>query len=161
MAPPRLRPQQEAVCECCQVVFTRRYINKKNQPRFCSRACSWAGIRGAAHGRWEGGMSPDRFWGTVHKATPDECWPWRGIIDSKGYGVFTAEQRKYGAHRIAYTLAKGPIPEGLLVRHTCDNPPCCNPAHLLVGTQKDNIADCIARGRFKGGSKPAKKREDA
>ena len=53
----------------------------------------------------------------------------------------------FSAHRLAWEAANGPIPAGLLVLHHCDNPPCCNPAHLYVGTAKDNARDCKARGR--------------
>lgn len=58
------------------------------------------------------------------------------------------------AHRFAFTLAAGPIPGGLVVRHTCDNPPCCNPTHLVLGTQGDNIGDMRKRGRASGGATP-------
>lgn len=66
-----------------------------------------------------------------------------------GYGRFQYEGRLLkSAHRVAYELAVGPIPVGLLVRHTCDNPPCCNPAHLELGTNADNASDRDTRGRL-------------
>lgn len=77
---------------------------------------------------------------------PDECWPWRGGRNSDGYGVFRAGRRLLLAHRIAYALAHG-APGRRVVRHECDNPSCVNPAHLLAGTQRDNVRDMIARGR--------------
>lgn len=91
-----------------------------------------------------------RFWAMVDtSAGPDECWPWIGYLAPNGYGRFTVatDQRARKAHRVAYELAVGPIPDGLLVRHSCDNPPCCNPTHLSVGTQVDNMRDARDRGR--------------
>lgn len=83
----------------------------------------------------------------VHPGEPNECWPWLGPRHRRGYGAARIGGRQYGAHRVAYELAKGPIPSGLLVRHACDNPPCCNPAHLLVGTNQDNTDDRVNRNR--------------
>lgn len=82
-------------------------------------------------------------------AGPDACWPWTGSRLYAGYGKFEHLGKTLSAHRTAYELAYGPIPNKLLVLHTCDNPPCCNPAHLKLGTQKDNIADMHAKGRAK------------
>ena len=79
---------------------------------------------------------------------PSECWPWQGVRTKRqGYGVVNVEGRQVKAHRLAYEFAKGPIPSGQIVRHACDNPPCCNPAHLLVGTHGDNARDKAERGR--------------
>lgn len=79
----------------------------------------------------------------------DECWVWTGAVDpDDGYGVMGWEGRNLRPHRVAWELANGRrIPSGLVVRHRCDNPPCCNPRHLLIGTQADNIADAVARDR--------------
>lgn len=84
-----------------------------------------------------------KFWSKVQIGQPDQCWPWIGA-KSNGYGIF----EKIKTHRIAYMLAKGPIPVGLMVRHTCDNRPCCNPAHLLTGTNADNHRDACERRRW-------------
>lgn len=87
---------------------------------------------------------------------PSACWPWTGLR-TKGYGRFKfGDKARIYAHRFAYELANGPIPRDqgeILVMHTCDNPPCCNPAHLRIGTDRDNIHDCIAKGRFSRGKK--------
>ena len=85
-------------------------------------------------------------------APPWLCWPWRGALHRNLYGKLGASGAGTGtllAHRVAYELYIGPIPEGLHVRHTCDNPPCCNPDHLRVGTQRDNYDDAVSRGRTK------------
>lgn len=79
----------------------------------------------------------------------DECWPWKGgVFQKDGYGRVAFLEIEDGAHRIAYMEHVGPIPDGLVVRHSCDNPICCNyKTHLLLGTPKDNKTDSIVRGR--------------
>lgn len=79
---------------------------------------------------------------------PDECWPWTGSTDGEGYGLIAVNGRSRRANRVAWSQHNGPIPTGAVIRHTCDNPPCVNPAHLLMGTQADNIADAIERKRW-------------
>jgi hypothetical protein len=82
------------------------------------------------------------------------CREWSAGRFKKGYGMFNAGRWPDGrqdtryAHRVVWELIHGPIPEGLVVRHSCDNPPCCNPAHLLIGTQSDNLMDASVRGRL-------------
>lgn len=75
------------------------------------------------------------------------CIEWTGHRCSQGYGRIQVNHKDMRTHRLAYELAYGPIPEGLVVRHKCDNPPCINPSHLEIGTQKDNIRDRDERGR--------------
>ena len=75
------------------------------------------------------------------------CWNWTGS-KRNGYGLINRGNKTLSAHRVAYTAFKGEeIPAGMVVRHTCDNPSCINPAHLVLGTQAENIADRDARGR--------------
>lgn len=89
----------------------------------------------------------ERFWTKVKKT--DGCWEWqRCLIGSMGYGSFWDGERKWVAHRYSYTLHNGPIPEGMCVCHTCDNPKCVNPAHLWIGTKADNNRDKIQKGRY-------------
>lgn len=95
----------------------------------------------------------ERFWVKVDKTGgPDSCWPWTAARHYKGYGQFTwrvsygvFEERS--AHRTAWELAHGPVLDGLHVLHRCDNPPCCNPAHLWLGTNAENNADMMRKGR--------------
>lgn len=100
-----------------------------------------------------------KFWTRIAGGQDVECWEWQGRKNQKGYGRFGRDM----AHRVAYELTKGPIPEGLIIRHRCDNPACCNPKHLLVGTHSDNSQDALERGRFAIGHRHghAKLNEDA
>lgn len=69
------------------------------------------------------------------------CWIWEKMVTKKGYGTVTYHQKHMRAHRVAYILFRGEIPEGMLVCHKCDNPSCCNPSHLFLGTNADNMKD--------------------
>jgi hypothetical protein len=91
----------------------------------------------------------NRFWAKISVRGPDECWPWKGHLNKDGYGTFRTNKprRKVYAHRVAYEIEHGESPAGMLVRHSCDNPPCCNARHLLAGTHQDNSDDKISRGR--------------
>lgn len=93
-----------------------------------------------------------RFWSKVERGA--ECWLWRAAVDKDGYGKFQLTTRSrpkqihVRAHRLAWALANGKMPpSGLVVMHACDNPRCVNPAHLSLGTQSENRADCTHKGR--------------
>lgn len=92
-----------------------------------------------------------RFWEKVDQGEADECWPWTASTDRYGYGQFHVDGRSLRAHRVSYELANGAIPEGRLVMHTCDNPPCVNPAHLVLGTAAENMQDKVRKGRQSNG----------
>lgn len=79
----------------------------------------------------------------------DGCWEWIGTKNNAGYGSFRMNSSKptEGAHRISYKIANGTIGDGLFVLHKCDNKKCVNPSHLFLGSQKDNVRDCINKGR--------------
>lgn len=89
----------------------------------------------------------ERFWTKVQLKGTDECWPWIGER-FRGYGTFRLDSgKRIAAHRYSYTCLIGPIPKGLLACHHCDNPPCCNPRHIFLGTTLDNVRDKIHKGR--------------
>ena len=79
------------------------------------------------------------------KGSTDGCWEWLGA-KSNEYGIFWLNKNQL-AHRVSYELFNGPVPEGIQVLHKCDNHSCINPNHLFLGTQKDNIQDCLKKGR--------------
>lgn len=88
------------------------------------------------------------FWSLVARGGEQDCWEWQGLRHYKGYGeIAVARRRHEKAHRVAWTLTHGPIPEGLCVLHRCDNPPCCNSAHLRLGTNLENVEDAVTKGR--------------
>lgn len=102
------------------------------------------------------------FWDKVDdSAGPEACWPWRAALAVNGYGVYGVlrkvdgkwRNRQHKAHRLAWSLVNGLIPDGDMIRHSCDNPPCCNPAHLLIGSGNDNVADKVSRYRQSRGEK--------
>jgi len=93
--------------------------------------------------------TPASFWADVDRSGGlDACWPWaRKSRLPKGYGLVGYRRARWQSHRLAYFLATGHHPGKLCVMHHCDNPPCCNPAHLSLGTVRDNTLDMISKGR--------------
>lgn len=129
-------------CERCSAIFLGApYARKPGAPpqRFCSRAC-----------RYEGPITDlaVRFWAGVDRSSSDGCWPWqRARRNSQGHGGVWDGKRWTHAHRVAYALTNGPIPDGMEVCHRCDNPPCCRPDHLFLGTHAENMDDMKAKRR--------------
>jgi hypothetical protein len=91
----------------------------------------------------------DRFWAKVDKSHESGCWLWIASLTTSGYGQFkvVASDPPVRAHRYAYELVVGPVPDGMVVCHSCDVPRCVNPSHLWVGTHGDNMRDMSTKGR--------------
>lgn len=166
------QPMAERVCGRCGVTFTTPlYRVGDNRGRYCSMACRYPArvprtcarcgrTFQARPNQVQVGRAlycsraclhkplsevGERFWPRVDRS--GDCWPWTGPCNLTGHGRTHIGKKHHAAHRLAWELTHGPIPAGLVVRHTCDNPPCCNPAHLLLGTVKDNSRDMSERGR--------------
>lgn len=90
-----------------------------------------------------------KFWSRVNVLDEDDCWEWTAHRVNGLYGQFwTENQTKRGAHVVAFEYAnRTEVPDGIFTCHTCDNPACCNPKHLFLGTPKDNNDDKLAKGR--------------
>ncbi len=98
-------------------------------------------------------VTVEGFWARVDRSGGDAaCWVWQGPKDNDGYGIISKANpfKEIRSHRLAWCFERGPVPAGLCVLHNCpagDNPACCNPAHLWLGTNRDNQLDKVAKGR--------------
>jgi len=92
------------------------------------------------------GLTLEERFNIYTKKGPD-CWEWKGYRDPHGYGRLDMPDKPMLAHRVAYLIRYGSIPDGMFVLHKCDTPRCVNPEHLFLGTQADNVADMHAKGR--------------
>jgi len=105
-------------------------------------------VRSGAIVRGKKPMIGSRFWEYMDSSGgPDSCWEWSSYKNPQGYGKVKHKGKSYFSHRYAWILTNGEIPEGMLVCHRCDNPPCCNPKHLFIGTYLDNSRDKFSKGR--------------
>lgn len=103
-------------------------------------------MRGGEH---QVSPSESAFWAKVRIGGPNECWEWTGARNVRGYGNVRINKKYEKAHRLAWEFAHSHIPDGLWVCHICDNPPCCNPAHLMLGTPRANFVDMVLKRRAK------------
>lgn len=87
------------------------------------------------------------FWAKVDVSSASECWPWNGASSPNGYGNIRINSSYMKAHRAAWIIAHFDIPAGFIVCHACDNPSCCNPGHLMLGTIRSNYVDMATKGR--------------
>lgn len=129
-------------CASCNKQFERaasKVRAAKSKNLLCSRKCQSMFLSVPVY---------DRLWPKIDKRGPDECWPWLGYRDKNGYGrVFNRHGSKLPTRLVVELVLCEPLPEWLFVLHHCDNPPCCNPAHLFLGNDAANTADKMAKGR--------------
>lgn len=141
-------PHRTIHCAHCGAESRTRSI----RTRYCSKACAGAARRARA-------PLATRLIAKVQHGDPDECWPWTGARTRDGYGSISrgdGTTRSMLTHRAAYLIANGELPADIEVCHSCDNPPCCNPAHLFSGTHTVNMRDAKDKGRMIG---PGRARE--
>lgn len=137
----------------CEVCGKAKMVkpHEVGRAKYCSPKC-----RGVGCGNRRVKPLADRFWAKVDVRGPMECWPWTASTAPGGYGAI-GESGKYGrvlrADRLALLLTGTPVPDDAVVMHKCDNPPCCNPAHLRVGTRRDNSHDAVAKNRLVAGER--------
>lgn len=131
------------MCRACGVELVAR--SKREIRAFCSKKCRYE-----HQSKNQTRPISDRFWEKVDVRGAEECWPWTGATTHGGYGVLGSgghDGTVTRAHRLSYEIHFTPIPDGLVIRHKCDNPVCVNPAHLETGSQKENMQDAVSRVR--------------
>ncbi len=147
LSPPKT---VRCVCKGCGRETFVEFESQKTD--WCSTSCS---------NRRYVGQEAERFWETVDRSGGDNaCWPWIGGRDFKdGRGRFWLNGTTVYASRAVWEFVYGPVPENLHVLHKCDNPPCCNPTHLFLGTLSDNTQDMLAKGRGRYGPNAPRRQE--
>ncbi len=133
------RPNRSFSCAYCQTLYATTNWPKQ---RFCSKRCAGIVREGTPRERLMANV--------IRAAAEDACWGWAGRVlpGPRPYGSLKVDGRETLAHRLMWEVTHGPIAGDLLVLHRCDNPPCCNPAHLFLGTKKDNAQDALMKGRL-------------
>jgi len=137
------------ICQACGLEYKKKShtgVVQWLKSVTCSRSCA-------------GKMKPkptlekrkSKFWGKVDKSLGlgpnNDCWEWRGYTNINGYGIVRSGGKNYMTHRLSFEFENGYIDPDLYILHSCDNPPCVNPAHLRQGTHAENMNDMVIRGR--------------
>jgi hypothetical protein len=140
MVSPKIIPR---ICiQCNKEFLTRKSVVNAGYGYFCSVSCS------ITHRNHQEKLPPeDIFWSNLNKLGDKDCWIYTKCISTAGYGRIQIKRKFIAAHRFSYQLHFGEIPDGMFVCHHCDNPPCCNPSHLFLGTCADNNNDMASKYR--------------
>ena len=117
-----------------------QFAATNNRRKFCSRTCACSGTQRA----WR---DPVVYFSN-NADVGEDCWIWKGPLNSKGYGSLSVNGKVVGSHRFSWELHNGKIIERMVVCHHCDNPSCVNPDHLFIGSQSVNLRDSAEKGRF-------------
>jgi hypothetical protein len=156
--------EYKSECKICGKCFEWKKNHKNHVRKYCSKNCAYEVLRNRNESqfRWDDLSEEEKL--VKMKDNLEErlikkdcCWEWKGGKDKDGYGQMqiSTGNKLTKAHRVSWMVYKGDIPKGIKVCHKCDNPPCCNPDHLFLGTTKDNSADMTLKGRSTRGSKNA------
>lgn len=145
------KSRKDGVMSVCSECGAEYYLSPSHRDAssYCSRSC-----RALAQSKWQSKDLATRFWEKVNKT--ESCWLWTGALLKTGYGSIRINNKSVRAHRVAYELSVGKIPDGMIILHSCDNPLCVNPSHLRIGNKRENMADAIERGQHKTGERHAK-----
>lgn len=139
--------QQTTCLHCGNQFFAKPSVVKRGGAKYCSKQCEVDSRTSRAI------PLEQRFWKHIQKT--EYCWLWAGSKDKKGYGRINRNGSPILAHRLSWEIHFGLIPDGLSVLHRCDNPPCCNPEHLFLGDQLENMQDCSRKDRTTRGERSA------
>lgn len=132
----------KTICQTCgKEFFARAYQIKIGTGKYCSASCRGKGVNKPI-------SVEERIMQFINIKDENECWEFAGFKNKDGYGKIGISNGKVDStHRIIYKIHNGDIPNNMVVMHTCDNPSCCNPKHLILGTQNDNIQDMVSKQR--------------
>lgn len=145
----------KTICQTCgKEFFTRDYQIKIGTGKYCSAKCRGIGVNKPI-------PVEERIMNFINIKEENECWEFVGSKNKDGYGrIGISNGKTESAHRVMFKINKGDIPKDMVVMHICDNTSCCNPNHLILGTQNDNIQDMINKGRFVQRNTPYKLTEE-
>lgn len=152
-------PKVKKTCSVCNKEFSH-FKSERPNAEFCSKKCSGPTVMRRHSLKLMNRTMEEKIESLKSKfeekvIKTDGCWQWTGLkMHKREYGMMVGlDGILMRSHRLSYLIYKGEIKKGLYVLHSCDNPPCTNPEHLFLGTQKENIQDMISKGRAKFGKK--------